>query len=54
MVGALEDPDDVAADAAAMLNGTRYRVEGQGHINAFIKSELVLPRLMAFLAQHAT
>ncbi|MDQ6876392.1 MAG: alpha/beta hydrolase [Candidatus Dormibacteraeota bacterium] len=54
VVGELEDPDDTTGKAAALMpNGTRLRVSGQGHINAFIRSSVVLPELIAFLAKHA-
>ena len=54
VVGELEDPgDDTGKGAGLMPNGTRLRVSGQGHINAFIKSRLVLPDVMAFLAEYA-
>lgn len=54
LTGELEDPDDgTAAAAARMPNGTRIRLTGLGHINAFLRSDLVLPRAAAFLAQHA-
>jgi pimeloyl-ACP methyl ester carboxylesterase len=53
LVGALEDPDDVMADAAAtMPAGTRIQIPDRGHINAFLHSELILPRAMTFLAEH--
>jgi pimeloyl-ACP methyl ester carboxylesterase len=55
LVGELEDPDDVMAEAAArMRNATRMRVQGLGHINAFIRSKLVLPRATAFLAENVS
>jgi pimeloyl-ACP methyl ester carboxylesterase len=54
VVGELEDPEDETGTGAALMpNGTRLRVAGQGHINAFIKSSLVLPGVTAFLATHA-
>ncbi|GAC1644732.1 MAG: alpha/beta hydrolase [Candidatus Dormibacteraceae bacterium] len=53
VVGELEDPEDQTGEGAALMpNGTRLRVTGQGHINAFIKSHLVLPGVTAFLAAH--
>ena len=53
VAGELEDPEDETGQAAALMpNATRLRVAGQGHINAFIKSPLVLPRVRAFLAEH--
>ncbi len=54
VAGELEDPEDETGKAAALMpNGTRLRVTGQGHINAFIKSSLVLPEVAAFLTEHA-
>jgi pimeloyl-ACP methyl ester carboxylesterase len=54
VAGELEDPEDETGKAAALMpNGTRLRVAGQGHINAFIKSSLVLPRVLAFLSECA-
>jgi hypothetical protein len=42
------------AEAAALVpNGIRHRVSGQGHINAFIMSDLVLPLVTEFLSSHA-
>jgi pimeloyl-ACP methyl ester carboxylesterase len=53
IAGELEDPEDETGKAASLMpHGTRLRVHGQGHINAFIKSPLVLPRATAFLAEH--
>ena len=55
VAGELEDPEDETGKAASLMpNGTRIRVHGQGHINAFIKSPLVLPHVTAFLAKHAS
>jgi pimeloyl-ACP methyl ester carboxylesterase len=54
LVGELEDPNDETGKGAGLMpNGTRYRVSGQGHINAFLKSPLVLPQVTAFLARYA-
>ena len=54
VAGELEDPEDETGKAAALMpNATRLRITGQGHINAFIKSSLVLPRVTAFLAHYA-
>jgi len=54
VVGDLEDPEDESGNGAALMpQGTRLRVTGHGHINAFIKSFLVLPAVTAFLAAHA-
>jgi hypothetical protein len=53
LTGELEDPDDETAEAAALMpNGTRFRIAGQGHINAFLKSQVVLPEVTAFLARY--
>lgn len=55
LTGELEDPEDQTAAAAALMpNGTRFRIPGQGHINAFLKRDLVLPRVTAFLAEHVS
>jgi pimeloyl-ACP methyl ester carboxylesterase len=54
LVGEFEDEEDEMAKAASLMpNGTRYRIPGHGHINAFIKSDLVLPQVTAFLAKYA-
>ncbi|HEV3342589.1 MAG TPA: alpha/beta hydrolase [Pirellulales bacterium] len=54
VAGELEDPEDETGKAASLMpNGTRMRVNAQGHINAFIKSPLVLPQVTGFLARHA-
>ena len=54
LTGELEDPDDETGTAASsMPDGTRFRIPGQGHINAFLASKLVLPQVAAFLAKHA-
>ena len=51
MAGELEDPDDVMADvAAAMPHATRVRIPDREHINAFLYSEFVVPRVLEFLA----
>jgi pimeloyl-ACP methyl ester carboxylesterase len=51
VVGELEDPDDSMAEAAAtMQDASRFRIQEQGHINAFLRSDLVLPRVLTFLA----
>lgn len=55
LTGELEDLDDETAEAAALMpNGTRFRVPGQAHINAFLKSHVVLPHVTAFLAEYAS
>jgi pimeloyl-ACP methyl ester carboxylesterase len=55
LAGELEDPEDETGKAASVMpNGTRIRVVGQGHINAFIKSPLILPHVTAFLAKHGS
>jgi pimeloyl-ACP methyl ester carboxylesterase len=54
LTGELEDPEDGTAEAVArMPNATRIRLYGQGHINAFLRSDLVLPRVEGFLARYA-
>ena len=51
LAGELEDPDDVMREVAeAMPDATRVRIPDREHINAFIYSEFVVPRVMAFLA----
>ena len=53
VTGELEDPADLVAEGAArMPDGRRLRVAGEGHINAFLKSEQVLPAAQEFLAAH--
>jgi pimeloyl-ACP methyl ester carboxylesterase len=53
LVGELEDPDDVMAEAVAlMLTGIRMRVPGRDHINAFLRSDMVLTSATAFLADN--
>jgi pimeloyl-ACP methyl ester carboxylesterase len=54
LTGELEDPDDATAGAAArMPNGSRVRLAGLGHINAFLRSDLALPHAMEFLGRNA-
>ena len=49
--GELEDPDDLLAEAArTMPHATRVRVPEREHINAFLYSEFVAPRVIDFLA----
>lgn len=51
LAGELEDPDDVMGDVAAMMpNATGVRIPEREHINAFLYSDLVVPRVMDFLA----
>lgn len=53
LVGDLEDPEHLMTEAAAqMRDATEVRLEGLGHINAFLASQLVLPHVEAFLAKH--
>jgi len=53
IVGELEDPDDQTSEGAALMpNGARVRVLRQGHIGAFIRSDLALPHAMEFLARY--
>lgn len=45
----LEDSDDLLADAARMMpHATRIRIEDREHINAFLYSEFVVPRVLEF------
>jgi pimeloyl-ACP methyl ester carboxylesterase len=54
LTGELEDPDDETGKAASLMpKATRFRVPGQGHINAFLDSQVVLPQVTAFLAKYA-
>ncbi len=54
LAGELEDPDDVMGEAAAlMLDATRVRIPDREHINAFLYSEFVVPRVMDFLADRS-
>ncbi|HZS30039.1 MAG TPA: alpha/beta hydrolase [Gaiellaceae bacterium] len=54
ITGALEDEDDhVGEIVRRMRAGERLRLEGKGHINAFLASEQVLPVVRSFLAAHA-
>jgi pimeloyl-ACP methyl ester carboxylesterase len=51
LAGELEDPDDVLAEvAAAMPNARRIRIPDREHINAFLYSEYVVPRVLEFLS----
>jgi len=55
VVGELGDEDDTMATAASLMpNAARYRVPGQGHINAFLRSDLALPAVLEFLTKHAS
>ena len=50
LAGELEDPEDVLAEAAAaMPYATRVRVPDREHINAFLYSEFVVPKVLDFL-----
>ncbi|HEY8864830.1 MAG TPA: alpha/beta hydrolase [Candidatus Dormibacteraeota bacterium] len=54
ITGELEDPNDgTAAAVARMPNASRVRLPGLGHINAFLKSDVVLPLVVEFLDRHA-
>lgn len=54
LTGELEDPDDHVAQAVArMPHGERMRFPRQGHINAFLATDAVLPHVTAFLAEQA-
>jgi pimeloyl-ACP methyl ester carboxylesterase len=51
LAGELEDPDDVMGElAASMPDATRVRIPDREHINAFLYSEFVVPRVIDFLA----
>jgi pimeloyl-ACP methyl ester carboxylesterase len=51
IAGELEDPDDVDAQAAAVMPAaSSVRVPERQHINAFLYSEFVVPLVMDFLA----
>jgi pimeloyl-ACP methyl ester carboxylesterase len=50
LAGELEDPDDVAGEASALMaQATRVRVPEREHINAFLYSEFVVPVVLEFL-----
>jgi pimeloyl-ACP methyl ester carboxylesterase len=50
LAGELEDPDDLLAEAARVTpNATRIRIPDREHINAFLYSEYVVPRVLEFL-----
>jgi pimeloyl-ACP methyl ester carboxylesterase len=52
LAGELEDPDDVMSEVAALMpDATRVRIPDREHINAFLYSEFVVPRVMEFLAR---
>ena len=51
LAGELEDPDDVMREVAALMpDATRIRIPDREHINAFLHSEFVVPRVLDFLA----
>jgi pimeloyl-ACP methyl ester carboxylesterase len=51
LAGELEDPDDVMQEVADLMpDAVRIRIPEREHINAFLYSEFVVPRMMAFLA----
>lgn len=51
VAGELEDPDDLLAEAArTMPHATRIRVPDREHINAFLYSDFVIPKVLEFLA----
>ena len=55
LAGELEDPDDVMRDlAAAMPHAARIRIPERDHINAFLYSEFVVPRVLGFLAERTS
>ena len=50
LAGELEDPDDLLGDAARLMpKATRVHVPDREHINAFLYSEFVVPRVVEFL-----
>ena len=54
IAGELEDPDDLLAEAArSMTHATRIRIPDREHINAFLYSEFVVPRVLDFLGARA-
>ena len=54
LVGEREDPYDLMAEAASLVPGAfRLRIADQGHINAFLRSDLVLPSVLEFLSANA-
>jgi pimeloyl-ACP methyl ester carboxylesterase len=54
VTGELEDPDDdVGKIVSRMPNGERLRLSNLGHINAFLATETVLPRVRGFLSRNA-
>jgi pimeloyl-ACP methyl ester carboxylesterase len=51
IAGELEDPDDIVGEMAAQMpHATRIRIPDREHINAFLYSEFVVPRVLEFLA----
>lgn len=55
LAGELEDPDDLLAEVArAMPHATRIRIPDREHINAFLYSEFVVPRVLAFLGSRTS
>lgn len=54
LAGELEDPDDLLAEAARLMpHATSVRIPDREHINAFLYSEFVVPRVIEFLARTA-
>lgn len=54
VTGELEDKEgNVDEIVRRMRKGEQLRLSGQGHINAFLASDVVLPRVSAFLAECA-
>jgi pimeloyl-ACP methyl ester carboxylesterase len=54
LVGDLEDPDHLMTEVAALMkDATEIRIEGLGHIKAFLASDRALPHVEAFLAEHS-
>jgi hypothetical protein len=54
LAGELEDPDDVMREVAALMPAaTRIRIPDREHINAFLYSEFVVPKVLDFLASRS-
>ena len=55
LAGELEDPNDLVGEAASVMpTATRVRVPDREHINAFLYSEYVVPRVLEFLGRAVT
>jgi pimeloyl-ACP methyl ester carboxylesterase len=52
LAGELEDPDDLLGEAARLMpDAARIRIPDREHINAFLYSEFVVPRVVDFLSR---